>query len=66
MTHRILAKNWHSNLTNALEQSQEGDRILVVNTLQKALAKKAKQRICPKKQIYIETIEDIGWHRQCP
>ena len=57
MIHRIPAKNWHINLARALEQAEEGDTILVVNSSQKEKAENAKKRM--GRDVEIKTIEEI-------
>ncbi len=56
-THYIPQANWHMALADAIEQSKDGDIIVVHNLSMKELAERAHGRMCPGKNIVFQIEE---------
>lgn len=52
--HYVPQANWHTALADAIEQSQDGDTIIVHNPSMKELAERALGRMCPGKLIFFQ------------
>jgi hypothetical protein len=53
MEYKIPPVNWHINLSKAIKSSSDGDIIVCNTQVQAQLAARAKQRLCPNKQLEI-------------
>jgi len=51
---KIPHANWHMALAIAIEETQDGDTIVVHNDAERELGEIAKERMCPQKQITFE------------
>ena len=58
MRYDVPAKNWTMVLADFIEQTQDGDVIVIASEAAKELAEKAKNRMCPEKKISFK-IRDI-------
>ncbi len=60
MEHVIPAGNWTTALADTIEQSSNGDIIIVSDEAEKEMGESAKARMCPDKQITFEVrITDV-------
>lgn len=51
MKHTLPYPDWHIALTETIKAAADGDIIEVHTSSMKTLAQRAKERLCPKKQI---------------
>jgi len=53
---KIERKNWHIDLAAKIESSKDGDTIICHSDAMAELAKSAKARMCPEKNVIFEAI----------
>lgn len=51
---KLPVGNWHTALTDAIEDAKDGDIIVVNSDAQKQLGLSAKKHLCPDKDIMFE------------
>jgi hypothetical protein len=59
MIYKLPTTNWHMVLADAIEESSDGDTIVVHSDAMKELALSAHDRMCPNKKITDEICN--GW-----
>lgn len=60
-TYTIPAGNWTIALADAIEQSVDGDVIVVDSDVKVELGQDAKDRMCPEKRLTFEVRERNDW-----
>ena len=50
-THKVAVANWHMDLARIIEESEDGDTVLVHDDEQRELGKRAHGRMCPDKKL---------------
>ena len=59
MRYEIPFGNWRSALADTIQDASEGDTIVCHNTDMRALAERARLRMCPEKALVYEVTEPV-------
>jgi len=60
MEHTVPATNWHIELERLLQESEEGDTIIVRSKAMQELAEIARIRMCPDKTLVFK-VGTFNW-----